>query len=112
MPGGNFPVGDVGRLMADLHKDHPFLTAYWGARLIRAYGNEAADLLNGAQSAADLGIDFGATLTEAEVRWLMTHEFARSADDIVWRRTKLGLRLDAGQIAAIDAFMSALLHQR
>jgi glycerol-3-phosphate dehydrogenase len=63
-------------------------------------------LLGTAQSAADLGRDFGATLTEAEVRWLMTHEFARAAADIVWRRTKLGLRMTKEQIAELDAYMS------
>jgi glycerol-3-phosphate dehydrogenase len=47
-------------------------------------------MLGRAQSAADLGRDFGATLTEAEVRWLMAHEFARTAEDVVWRRNKLG----------------------
>ncbi len=106
LPGGDFPHGDVARLTADLHRRHPFLTAPWAARLIRAYGSEAAILLDGAQSAAALGRDFGATLTEAEVRWLITHEFARTAADVVWRRTKLGLRLTADQIAALDDFMA------
>ena len=105
LPGGNFPLDDVGRLTADLQKNHSFLTDYWAARLIRAYGNEAAVLLHGAARTADLGIDFGATLTEVEVRWLMAHEFARAAADIVWRRTKLGLRMDAAQIAALQEFM-------
>ncbi len=54
---------------------------------------------------ADLGRAFGATLTEAEVRWLITREFARTAADVVWRRTKLGLRMSAEEIAALDAFM-------
>jgi glycerol-3-phosphate dehydrogenase len=62
--------------------------------------------------AADLGEDFGATLTEAEVRWLMVHEFAMQAADIVWRRTKLGLRLSGSDIALLDAFMSAARPQR
>lgn len=106
LPGGDFPVGDVGRLTTELRQAHPFLTAYWAARLIRAYGVEASVLLNGAQSAADLGIDFGETLTEAEVRWLMAHEFAKAAADIVWRRTKLGLRMGSAQIAALDEYMA------
>ena len=93
-------------LIADLKRRHGFLTDYWAARLIRAYGTEAAAMLDGARSAADLGRDFGATLTEAEVRWLMAHEFARRADDIVWRRTKLGLRMTPDQIAALDSFMT------
>lgn len=106
--GGNFPVGDVGRLTAELRQNHPFLTDFWAARLIRAYGTEAATMMQGARSAADLGRDFGQTLTEGEVRWLMDHEFARAADDIVWRRTKLGLRMTSAQIAALEDFMTAV----
>ena len=68
-------------------------TPDWAARLVRLYGTEARTMLGGAGSAADLGEDFGATLTEREVRWLLEREWARTADDILWRRTKLGLRL-------------------
>ncbi|MEI6799477.1 MAG: glycerol-3-phosphate dehydrogenase [Pseudomonadota bacterium] len=106
LPGGDFPVGDVGRLTAQLRENHPFLTAYWAARLIRAYGAEAAVMLQGARTAADLGRDFGQTLTEIEVLWLMKHEFARAAADVVWRRTKLGLRMTPEQIAALEQYMS------
>ena len=107
LPGGDFPHGDVARLTRELRTAHDFLTPAWAARLIRAYGSEAAILLKGAKSAADMGQDFGATLTETEVRWLMTHEFARTAEDVVWRRTKLGLRLSTDQIATLDGFMQA-----
>lgn len=106
LPGGDFPITGVADLIAGLKDKHSFLTDYWAARLVRAYGTEAAEILRGARSAADLGRDFGATLTEAEVRWLMTHEFARAAEDVVWRRTKLGLRLSSEQIAALEAFMA------
>ena len=77
------------------------------ARLIRAYGTEAFAVLGDARSPEDLGRDFGATLTEAELRWLMQNEWARRAADVVWRRSKLGLRLSAEQIAAIDDWMRA-----
>jgi glycerol-3-phosphate dehydrogenase len=106
LPGGNFAHDAVPALTAALKSRFPFLTDYWAARLIRAYGSEAETLLGTAQTAADLGRDFGATLTEAEVRWLMTHEFACAAADIVWRRTKLGLRMTKEQIAALDDYMS------
>jgi glycerol-3-phosphate dehydrogenase len=56
---------------------------------------------------ADLGQAFGATLTESEVRYLMSTEWARTAEDVVWRRSKLGLRLSADEIAALDAWMVA-----
>jgi glycerol-3-phosphate dehydrogenase len=106
LPGGDFPHDGVAALRAALRADYPFLSETWAARLIRAYGTEARTLLGAARSAADLGQDFGATLTEAEVSWLMRHEWAYRADDIVWRRTKLGLRLTPAQIAALDAFMA------
>ncbi len=110
LPGGDFPHDGVAALTATLSAGYPFLTPYWAARLIRAYGTDAATLLGPAKSASDLGRDFGATLTAAEVRWLMTHEFATRAADVVWRRTKLGLRLTADQIAALDAFMTNAAH--
>jgi len=106
LPGGDFPVDGVEGLIADLRTRHPFLSARWAQRLIRAYGTEAKAILNGASTPDELGRDFGATLTEAELRWLITHEYARTAEDVVWRRSKLGLRLSAAQIAAIDAFMA------
>ncbi len=95
----------MARLTADLRVTYPFLDAYWAGRLIRAYGAEAPLVLGKATSAADLGRSFGATLTEAEVRWLMTREYARAAADVVWRRTKLGLRMTEEQISALQAFM-------
>ena len=107
LPGGDFPVGDVEKLIVDLRETHPFLSAFWARRLVRAYGTEARDVLGGAADAAALGRDFGATLTEAEIRWLMKKEFARRAEDVVWRRSKLGLRMTAEQIAELDAWMQA-----
>ncbi|MEE2861671.1 MAG: glycerol-3-phosphate dehydrogenase [Pseudomonadota bacterium] len=105
LPGGDFPVDGVPALIGDLQAAHPFLTQAWARRLVRAYGRDAGLILEGAQSAADLGRDFGATLTEAEVVWLMDREYARRAEDVVWRRSKLGLRLSPDQVAALDAWM-------
>ena len=107
MPGGDFPVGGAADLIAGLRVDYPFLDPYWAGRLVRAYGTEARSILGNAASAADLGQDFGATLTESELRWLMTREYARSAQDVVWRRSKLGLRLTEAQIERIEGFMAA-----
>ena len=105
LPGGDLPVDGVDRLVTDLQSRFPFLSDFWAKRLVRAYGTEARDILGDAKQAADLGQDFGATLTETEVRWLMTHEFARTAQDVIWRRNKLGLRLTIEQIAALEAWM-------
>ncbi len=106
LPGGDFPHDGVAALKAKLKTRHPFLTDYWAARLIRAYGTEAERILGNATTPDALGQDFGATLTEAEVRWLMAHEFAGSAADVVWRRSKLGLRMTANQIETLDRFMT------
>ncbi len=107
LPGGDFPYDGFDALVDGLLRDHPFLAPAHARRLARAYGTEAAAILAGARSAADLGRDFGATLTEAELRWMMEKEYARTADDALWRRTKLGLRLSAEQKKAVGAFMAA-----
>ncbi|EAR49831.1 aerobic glycerol-3-phosphate dehydrogenase [Oceanicola granulosus HTCC2516] len=105
LPGGDFEVEEVEALIARLQERYGFLDARWARRLVRAYGTEADEVLGDAATAADLGRDFGATLTEREVRWLMDREYARTAEDVVWRRSKLGLRLDPPQIAALDGWM-------
>jgi glycerol-3-phosphate dehydrogenase len=64
------------------------------------------DILAGARAQADLGVSFGATLTEAEVRYLMAQEWAQTADDVLWRRTKLGLALTDREAERIDRFMA------
>ncbi|WP_417586810.1 glycerol-3-phosphate dehydrogenase [Pararhodobacter oceanensis] len=107
LPGGDFPVDGVAELQARLRAEYPFLDEAWAGRLIRAYGTEAGAVLGDAQAADDLGRDFGATLSEREVVWLMEKEFALSAEDVVWRRNKLGLRMTAEQIVALDDWMRA-----
>ncbi len=107
LPGGDFPWDGAPRLVAELREAYPFLTEFWARRLVRAYGAEARLVLGDAPDAAALGEDFGATLTAREVAWLMDREYARTAEDVVWRRTRLGLRLSAEQIAALDAWMRA-----
>jgi glycerol-3-phosphate dehydrogenase len=106
LPGGDFPQGHVAALTARLKSQYPFLTPYWAGRLIRAYGTEAFTILGQAGTAEALGRDFGATLTEAELRWLMAREYAVTAADVVWRRSKLGLRMTADQIEELNRFMA------
>ena len=106
LPGGDFPVGDVDRLITELCAAYPFLDRKWAQRLIRAYGTDAQNMLGTAQTTSHLGQGFGATLTEREVAWLMRHEYARTADDVVWRRSKLGLRLSDDQIATLETWMA------
>ena len=109
LPGGDFAVDGFAPLLAGVLARWPFLPPHTARRLVRAYGTKTALLLAGATSWADLGPTFGADLTAAEVRYLVTHEFARTAADIVWRRSKLGLLLNADEIAAIDAYLKEIL---
>ena len=73
--------------------------------MVRLYGTRAWKIVGSAKGAADLGHVFGADLTEAEVAYLADNEWARAAEDVLWRRTKLGLKIDATGVAAIDAFL-------
>ncbi|QCO57718.1 glycerol-3-phosphate dehydrogenase (plasmid) [Pseudorhodobacter turbinis] len=107
LPGGDFPVDGVDTLIADLRRAYPFLDAFWARRLIRAYGTEARVILGDAKTAQDLGHPFAAALTEREIRWLMDREYARTAEDVVWRRSRLGLRMTADEIAALDDWMKS-----
>jgi glycerol-3-phosphate dehydrogenase len=107
LPGGDMDVSAIAALTAELVRDYPFLASAHANRLAHAYGTRSAKWLGTAKSMADLGQAFGATLTESEVRYLMSTEWARTAEDVVWRRSKLGLRLSADEIAALDAWMVA-----
>ena len=107
LPGGDMDVSAVAALTAELVRNYPFLPPAHANRLAHAYGTRATKLLGNAKSMADLGQSFGATLTESEVRYLMANEWAATAEDIVWRRSKLGLRLSAAEIAALDEWIAA-----
>jgi glycerol-3-phosphate dehydrogenase len=107
LPGGDLDVSAITALSAELVRSYPFLEPAHANRLAHAYGTRATKLLGNAKSMADLGHSFGATLTESEVRYLMSSEWACTAEDIVWRRSKLGLRLSPAEIAAIDDWITA-----
>ena len=72
---------------------------------MRAYGTRARTIVEDVDGQSDWGEIFGADLTEREVRYLMEHEWARSADDVLWRRSKLGLRLSAAEARRLDDWM-------
>lgn len=107
LPGGDFAHDQVESVIRDLLGDYPFLSEFWARRLVRAYGTEAREILGDAKAPADLGQDFGASLTEAEVCWLITHEYARTSEDVLWRRTKLGLRLDRQELHTLEEWMQS-----
>lgn len=107
LPGGDFPLDGLPALIGDLRRRYAFLTESWARRLARAYGTRAALILGDARRAEDLGRDFGAGLTEAEADYLRRAEWARSASDILWRRSKLGLRATAAAAAALAEYVGA-----
>ncbi|MGI4745444.1 MAG: glycerol-3-phosphate dehydrogenase [Janthinobacterium lividum] len=109
LPGGDFPREGYDRQVAELAKDYGFVPHKLLRRLVRLYGTRARVLLGDARSEVDLGHDFGAGLTQVELRYLVRYEWARTGDDVLWRRTKLGLRLDPAARAVVDTAVRALV---
>lgn len=108
LPGGDFAVDGVAALTADLAASYPFLLPATLRRIVRCYGTAARQWLGAARTPSDLGRDFGHGLSEAEVRYLAAREWARTADDVLWRRTKLGLRFHPTEKAALERWLAAL----
>ncbi|ASQ02681.1 glycerol-3-phosphate dehydrogenase [Sinorhizobium meliloti WSM1022] len=105
LPGGDFPAAGYDDEVAKLRMRYPFLAASHARRLVRLYGTRAAQLLGNAASEADLGKHFGADLYAAEVDWLIGREWALRAEDVLWRRTKLGLKFSRAQTAELEEYM-------
>ncbi len=105
LPGGDFPVDGVPNLEATLKGRYGFLDDRWASRLVKAYGSEAPEVLGDAKTAADLGQHFGSGLTAREVDWLITNEWVREASDVLWRRSKLGLRLSKAEAEALETYI-------
>ncbi|MGE6333256.1 glycerol-3-phosphate dehydrogenase [Stenotrophomonas sp. NPDC077659] len=103
LPGSEW--GDADSAGARLQEHAPWLPAALARRWAEAYGSRSVALLDSATTLSDLGEDFGAGLHAREVAWLQQHEWAYSAEDVLWRRSKLGLRLDAAQVARLQAWM-------
>jgi glycerol-3-phosphate dehydrogenase len=107
LPGGDFPWDGFTALRDELRRAFPFLPEPTATRLTRGYGTRATALLGDARSMADLGTVFGADLTEREVDWLVRTEWARTAQDVLWRRTKLGLRFAPEEVTGLERSLSA-----
>jgi len=106
LPGGDMPGAEFEPFAADFQERHPWLPADVARRLCRLYGTMAERLVDGAQSLTDMGEDFGGGLYEREAIWLVEHEFASSADDILWRRTKLGLHVPPEGVERLTAWLA------
>ena len=106
LPGGDFVYDGLETLVARTQRTWPFLSAEHARRLASAYGTRVDDVLKTVKEPADLGLRFGADLTAVEVHYLMDKEWARTADDVLWRRSKLGLRFNDTQRMMLDRFMA------
>ncbi|WP_424629366.1 glycerol-3-phosphate dehydrogenase [Bradyrhizobium sp. SYSU BS000235] len=107
LPGGDFSWDDYDDLVENTRQRWPFLTERHGRRLVAAYGTRVGDILDGVGQPNDLGPVFGEDLTGAEVRYLMAKEWARFSDDVLWRRSKLGLSMSVPDREALAKFMAA-----
>ena len=103
LPGGDFV--DFDAELARVRRRWPFLDAATSARLLRAYGTQIYRIFDRVTTVYELGCDFGAGLTAREVDYLVREEWAVTADDILWRRTKMGYRLSQEQVAALSAYL-------
>ncbi|MGD9804170.1 MAG: glycerol-3-phosphate dehydrogenase [Hyphomicrobiaceae bacterium] len=106
LPGGDFPAQGFEALLSELSSAFDFLPPSLLGRLAHAYGTRASELLVGCRAIADLGPCLGADLYAREVEWLMNEEWARTAADVLWRRSKLGLRVTQAEEDALAAWMA------
>ena len=106
LPGGDFAPGRFDAAVVQAQARWPFLDPVQAERLTHAYGTRLDRILGDATSLDALGPYFGGGLTGAEVRYLVQAEWAETADDILWRRTKCGLRVSASDVEALTRFMA------
>ncbi|MEO5598516.1 MAG: glycerol-3-phosphate dehydrogenase [Novosphingobium sp.] len=106
LPGGDFPMQGAADLLAKFRERYAFLQPDWADRMIKAYGTLAWTVLGDAARLADCGRHFGHGLTQREVDYLVSREWAVAADDILWRRTKLGLHFTVDEAAALADALS------
>jgi glycerol-3-phosphate dehydrogenase len=103
LPGGDLPARNFRRFVIDVRRRWRFLPITVARRLARAYGTRVEAIIGGARSFADLGEHYGAGLTAAEVDYLTRNEWAMTDEDILWRRSKLGLHMTDGERQHIAA---------
>ena len=114
LPGGDLsgwigparrPDEDFERLLAELRSRKPWLPAALARRLARAYGSRVERVLGGAESISGMGMEVAPGLHETELEYLVSEEWAQTAEDVLWRRSKLGLHLDPAATARVAAWM-------
>lgn len=106
LPGGDFPVDGFADLVAEFTARYSFMDPEIIRRMTRNYGTQLSHILQDVSDIQSLGHHFGAGIYAVELAWSRTHEFTQSADDFLWRRTKLGLRITDSEHRAIDAYFT------
>jgi glycerol-3-phosphate dehydrogenase len=109
LPGGDFNPKDLQSVIAEVARRWPFLSENHARRLVSAYGTRVDRVIGTAKSMDDLGVRFGVDLTAAEVRYLMQQEWAQTPDDILWRRSKLGLQVSRDDQEGLSRLMVSSL---
>jgi glycerol-3-phosphate dehydrogenase len=109
LPGGDLPTGGLAEWLRELAGRYPGLPPPLLRGIARRHGTRALALLGKAKVPEDLGEDFGNGLTAAEVDSLVREEWARTAEDILWRRTKCGLGLTEAASARVADRVAATL---
>ncbi len=107
LPGGDIPDADIESFTRQCAARYPWLPEQLLRHCVRHYGTDIHALLAGCNSVGDLGKHFGAGLHAAEVAYLVRHEWARTAEDILWRRTRKGLGVPPGGVRQLCAYLDA-----
>ena len=108
LPGGGFKLEDKEKLIVGILKKYKFLNRNWAERLFKTFGTDVEKVLGKAKAKKDLGRNFGSDLTEREVLWYINQEHARCVEDLIWRRSKLGLRLSSKQVRELNSYIKKL----
>jgi glycerol-3-phosphate dehydrogenase len=106
LPGGDLRGLSFRGLLLDYRRRHPRLPKIWLARVLRRHGSLAEEIIGDAEVERDLGRNFGGSLYEREVDYLVKNEWAREAEDVLWRRTKCGLHMSASEKAAVHDYLA------
>ena len=107
LPGGDFSSHES--LSKELARQYPWLDTAIKNRYVRSYGTLAHQILSSCHSIKDMGKDFGAGLYECEVQYLINSEWAHSSEDLLWRRSKLGLRLTSAEQSKLSDFINSII---
>ena len=110
LPGGDIEGFDVAIFAGRLEEQYKWLPVELVERYARHYGSRVFDILKDCHSISDLGIEFSPELYQVEVDYLVEREYARSAADVIWRRTRQGLRMNASQVNHLDTYINSIFN--